>query len=223
MIKPYYQEPNIIIYNGDCLEVIKELDSVNLVITDPPYNAKNIGSNQRVYDITPMQLSGPEYSEFCFNWFGEVKRISENIVFTPGISNICNYPQPYWVICWHKPAAVSFNRMGGFNAWEPIFIYGKPTQKIGQDYIKINTLNFKKGPERKHPCPKVPALINWLVLNFSNEGDTVLDPFLGSGTTARACKDLGRKCIGIEISKEYCDIAVQRLSQEVLPFNTLHF
>jgi len=46
----------------------------------------------------------------------------------------------------------------------------------------------------------------------------VLDPFLGSGTTARACKDLGRKCIGIEISKKYCDIAIKRLGQEVFNF-----
>ena len=58
--------------------------------------------------------------------------------------------------------------------------------------------------------------INKLLDEFSKSDSTVLDPFLDSGTTARACKDLGRKCIGIEISKEYCDIAVKRLGQEVL-------
>ena len=155
------------------------------------------------------------HKKFCKTWFNQSYKLSKNIVFTPGIANMCYYPQPYWALCWHKPAAVSFNRFQGYNAWEPIFCYGKNTQRIGQDYLKINTLNFKKGIEKNHPCPKVPELISWLILHFSNEGDTVLDPFLGSGTTSRVCKDLNRKCIGIEINKNYADIAVTRLAQEV--------
>jgi site-specific DNA-methyltransferase (adenine-specific) len=58
--------------------------------------------------------------------------------------------------------------------------------------------------------------MRWCLENYSKEGDFVLDPFLGSGTTARACKDLGRKWIGCEIEQKYCDIAVKRLAQEVL-------
>ena len=61
-------------------------------------------------------------------------------------------------------------------------------------------------------------IIEDLIQVHSNENDTILDPFLGSGTTARACKDLGRKCIGIEISKKYCYIAIKRLGQEVFNF-----
>ena len=214
-MKPYYQENNIEIYLGDCLEIIKELPAIDLVLTDPPYNAKNIGSQHKKYSQGPMQLPEKEYKKFCKTWFNQSYKLSKNIVFTPGIANMCYYPQPYWALCWHKPAAVSFNRFQGYNAWEPIFCYGKNTQRIGQDYLKINTLNFKKGIEKNHPCPKVPELISWLILHFSNEGDTVLDPFLGSGTTSRVCKDLNRKCIGIEINKNYADIAVTRLAQEV--------
>ncbi len=118
-------------YHGDCLELMKELPdkSVDLVLTDPPYNAKDIGPNNRKYNSGIMCLPPEEYKKFCKNWFKEVMRISDNIVFTPGIANTHNYPQPYWQICWHKPAAVSYNRMGGYNAWEPIFIYGKPASK----------------------------------------------------------------------------------------------
>ena len=202
------------IYCGDCLEIMKEIPekNIDLILTDPPYNAKSIGPNKRIYSQGIMQLSEREYKKFCKSWLKEAKRISKNIIFTPGIANICNYPQPYWVLCWHKPAAVSFNRLGGFNAWEPIFIYGKTKKRIGQDYIKFNTLNLKKGLESEHPCPKILNLIIWLLRHFSDENDIVLDPFIGSGTTAVACKLLDRNFIGIEISEDYCKIANRRLA-----------
>ena len=208
------------IYCDDCLQIMKDFpdESVDLVLTDPPYNVKNIGPHQKIYSKGLMQLPIREYINFCQKWFREAKRIGKNIVFTPGISNLCYYPQPFWVVCWHKPAAVSFNRMGGFNAWEPIFIYGKPAKgkRLGQDYILCNTLNFKKGPERGHPCPKPLDLWRWLVDKFSKPNDIILDPFLGSGTTAVACKELHRNYIGIEINPEYIKIVEKRLAQGVL-------
>ena len=206
------------IYQGDCLEVMKDFPdkSIDLVLTDPPYNAPNIGPRQRVYSKGTMKLPLGEYKKFCKNWLKEARRVGKNVVFTSGIANICFYPQPYWILCWHKPAAVSFNRMGGFNAWEPILIYGKPKRRIGQDYILCNTLNLRKGPEQDHPCPKPLELWKWLVDKFSEEGETILDPFLGSGTTAVACKLLKRNFIGIEINPEYIKIARQRLRQSIL-------
>ena len=202
------------VYCMDCLEGMKQLPdkSIDLCLTDPPYNAKNIGPRQKEYTQGIMQLPEEEYKKFCYSRFKEATRVSKNIVFTSGIANICYYPQPYWIICWHKPAAVSFNRMRGFNAWEPILIYGKPVKRIGQDYIKINTLNFKKGPEREHPCPKVLKLWQWLINNFSNEGDLILDPFMGSGTTAVGSNQFSRNFIGFELNPEYVKIAEKRLN-----------
>ena len=205
---------------GDCLEVMKEMPDrcVDLILTDPPYNAADIGPNQRKYSQGKMQLPLKEYKKFCQNWMKEARRLTSRIVFTPGISNMCYYPQPFWCLCWHKPAAVSFNRMGGYNAWEPIFIYGKTLKgkRLGQDYVLFNTLNLKRGVESLHPCPKPPGLWNYLIDKFSNENELILDPFMGSGTTARGCKDLRRKYIGIEINSEYCNIVEERLAQEVL-------
>lgn len=144
-------------------------------------------------------------------------RVSKRILFTPGISNVCYYPQPDWIICWHKPAAVSFNRMGGYNAWEPICFYGKMPKgkRIGQDYIKVNTLNLRKGPESEHPCPKPIQLMRWCVMNFSLEGETVYDPFMGSGTTAVACIKEGRNYIGSEINPDYVSISNKRIKNTI--------
>ncbi len=200
---------------GDCTEVLKTFPdkSIDLIFADPPYNAKNIGPNARVYSEGIMQLPEKKYKKFCKDWFREANRIAKTIVLTPGIANVCFYPQPKWIICWHKPAACSFNRFGGYNAWEPIMIYGKIAKgkKMPQDYILFNTVNSAKGIEKKHPCPKPIGLIEILIDKFSLEGDIVLDPFLGSGTTAVVCKDLNRNYVGIEIIKEYCDIAEKRI------------
>lgn len=192
--------------------------SIDLILTDPPYNAKNIGPNKKKYSLGTMKLPDKEYKKFCRQWFNEAKRIAHTIVFTPGIANTHNYPQPNWQIAWHKPASVSFNRYQGFNAWEPIFCYGKRKgeKRLGQDYILCNTLNFSKGVEKAHPCPKPPALIFKLVSIFSNPDNIIFDPMMGSGTTILACRDLKRQYIGIDINPEYCKIAEQRLAQQTI-------
>jgi site-specific DNA-methyltransferase (adenine-specific) len=79
------------------------------------------------------------------------------------------------------------------------------------------TYNTVKGKEARpdHPCPKPLALMRELVSLFSDPGEMILDPFMGSGTTLRAAKDLGRRAVGIEIEERYCEIAAKRLSQEV--------
>lgn len=68
----------------------------------------------------------------------------------------------------------------------------------------------------QHPTTKPLGLVSRFVSLFSEAGETILDPFMGSGTTLRAAKDLGRKAIGIEIEERYCEIAARRLEQEVL-------
>ena len=83
----------------------------------------------------------------------------------------------------------------------------------------INKFHYLIGrKDTIHPTEKPIKMFRWLIEVSSNKGDLVFDGFLGSGTTAVACKELGRKCIGIEISPEYCKITKQRLSQEVLNF-----
>lgn len=214
-IKWYYSDSFTAIAHGDSLELLPQMPKVDLVLTDPDYNAKDIGPNHRRYVNGAPFLDVDDYGLFCKEWFELVSRLTSNIVFTPGIANTHNYPQPYWQICWHKPAAVSFNRVGGYNVWEPVFLYGKPMKRLGQDFVKCNTLNCKKGPESGHPCPKPLSL--WRFLLEHTEG-SVVDPFLGSGTTLVTAKQLNRKAIGIEIEEQYCEISARRLQQEVMDF-----
>lgn len=205
---------------GDCLELLKGYPdkSIDLILTDPPYNAKNIGPHNRTYSTGIMQLPLEEYKEFCQSWFREAFRVAKTVVFTPGIANICYYPQPDWILCWSKPQAVSFNRFGGFNVWEPIMVYGKRAtgKRLTRDLIECGINNLDTGPRKNHPCPKPPVLIKKLIEIFTNEGDIILDPFNGSGTTTWCAKQMGRDFIGIEINPEYVEMARGYLKQEVL-------
>lgn len=211
------------IIQGDCVAEMRKFpeETFDLCLTDPPYNAKNIGPNSRVYEGQQMQLPDDEYQAWCKEWFTEARRISKTLVFTPGIANVCYYPQPSWIIAWSKPSTVSYSRFGGFNVWEPILVYGKPAKgkRLPRDLILVDSLNFSKGAEREHPCPKPLELISILLDKFSNEGDTVLDPMCGSGTTGVACKNLNREFTGIDLIEKYCEISRGRLKQTDI-FNT---
>ncbi len=85
----------------DCLSVMRDMpdNSVDLVLTDPDYNAKDIGPKHRKYSTGKMGLPLSEYKEFCIRWFTQARRVGKKLVFTPGIANICYYPQPYWICC----------------------------------------------------------------------------------------------------------------------------
>ncbi len=190
------------IINGDCLEVMKSIPdkSIAMVLTDPPYGiGKDYGNN----------------SDEMFNkeWFEEAKRVSHGMGFTPGIVNMFKFPQPDWVMCWYKPGAMSRTKYG-FNSGEPILIYDLPPSTKEPDVIR-SPITFQKEVGN-HPTPKPIELFKKMVLRFTKPGDVVLDPFLGSGTTAKACHELGRNYIGIEINPDYCKIAEQRLKQQVL-------
>lgn len=105
--------------------------------------------------------------------------------------------------------------------WEAIGIFHTPGKKQwnggGQPALwHHGASRFGYFGESKHPTEKPLNLVKKLMTQFSNDGDRVLDPFMGSGTTLRAAKDLKRYAIGIEIEEKYCEIAAKRMAQEVL-------
>ncbi len=219
-MKPYYQEGGQTIYLGDFRDILPGLPKADLVVTDPPYNTPDVGPQHKTYGGGAVHLPPDEYKAFCYDWFNMASSKSDRLIFTPGIRGLWLYPEAKWVLCWHKPASVSWNGMGGHNEWEPILIYGKVPMPFGADHWTFGPLNLKKDEWTQHPCPKNPFLWAKLVEKVSRPGETILDPFMGSGTTLRAAKDLGRKAIGIDIWEPYCEMVAKRLSQEVMDLTT---
>jgi len=192
---------------GDCLEVMKGIPdkSVDLVLTDPPYG---------------INLKYNGYDDTEDNWYSLIKMVLPQIIRVSKMAILpsCqikrlkwiydNFP-PDWLICWYK-GSTGHNSFIGFNDWEPHLVYGRNKNNLYMhDYFQT-----KSSPKKEtfgHPCPKPIEWAIWIIERATKNNDLILDPFLGSGTTAVACKELGRRYIGIEISPEYCDIANKRL------------
>ncbi len=207
--EPYYQDESCTIYHADCREILPCLQRVDLVLTDPPYG---VAFKYREYN--DGDLIG-----YC-QLIGDVINLIQDIpiLITTGKRNLWSYPPAKDMFCWQKPGSTRRNNFGGFNEWEVILMYGTTPARASSDLIRLpDCVNHDAG--NTHPCPKPVRLFHWLINQCSNDTDTILDPFMGSGTTLVAAKQLGRKAIGIEIEEKYVKIAIDRLRQEVLPLN----
>ena len=192
----------------DCLDFMREMPdkSVDLVLTDFPYG---IGEDYISYDDSQDNLK-----KLIKYAIPEIRRISKVALITVGVGNLFLYPKPDWVLAWISSAGCGSGKWG-FCCWQPIVVYGEdPYLKSGlgrrPDIFRSNESTIKNG----HPCPKPIKLWSDILKRGSlNEGDIVLDPFMGSGTTCVACKKLGRNYIGIEKEPEYIKIAERRLEK----------
>lgn len=220
-MKPYYhdEKSGITIYHGDCREILPSLGGADLVLTDPPYgiNGGRGGSRDRGKgDYAASFTDSLDYLisvtvpviKTCIETYGRV-------VVTPGITGLFHYPVPADIGCFFTPASCGHGPWG-LNTFNPILYYGKNPNHRGPPTGRVLT----EMPESlNHPCPKPIRAWTWLLNKASILGETVIDPFMGSGTTLVAAKNMGRKAIGIEIEEKYCEIAAKRLSQEVLPLD----
>ena len=217
-MRPYYEDDACTIYHGDCRDVLRSLetDSADLVFADPPYN---VGL---VYGAgTDDKRKDADYARWCREWFTQARRVAHAVAITPGMVSVpmwlADIERTHFLIAWTKANNNSRNYMGvtsGYQCWEPVLLYGKSRATVLRDWIDqpISLQPDVSG----HPCPKPLKLMTKLLMQLSTDGGTVIDPFLGSGTTLVAAKSLGRKAVGIEIEEAYCEIAAKRLAQEVL-------
>jgi site-specific DNA-methyltransferase (adenine-specific) len=206
---PYYQEEGITIYLGDCRDILPYLEPVDLVLTDPPYGM-NFISNYRT--VKYNAITGDNFLPLDLIQMGIDKAANAAYVFCRW-DNLADMPKPTSVLCWVK----NNWSMGDLlhehgRQWEAICFY----PNAGHKFIKRipDVIHAKRTGNIHHPTEKPISVIEQLIQ--ANEGDTILDPFMGSGTTLIAAKNLGRRAIGIEISEDYCKIAIERLRQGVL-------
>lgn len=185
---------NATLYLGDCLEILPTLPKVDAVITDIPYGVgqtygemyKDKDTPVAWFDLCRAQCPGP-------------------IVTTMSQRQMWNLPRPDWMGVWHKPLTLGYWSTPFIPHWEAV-LFWSPRKAMRSDV-------FTSNPEKKngHPTPKPAKLYEEIITSQTGEKETVLDPFMGSGTTGIACMNLGRKFIGIEIEPKYFDIACQRI------------
>jgi DNA modification methylase len=220
----YFETENCILYNADCLDISKQMpdNSVDLVITDPPYGVRKKEKwDDKIYFLNSIENWLKEYyrvSKLGVIWFcadimiPEIMRITSknNIVF-------------HRLLIWNKPPGSQYTGAMRNKIWysiEPILVFLKNENltkiKNIQNY-SYASFDARTIPQKKynHPTVKPTNLMEWLIKHYSEEGHIILDPFMGSGTTGVACKNLNRNFIGIELNPEYCEMAKQRILGEI--------
>jgi len=178
-------------------------EKADCTITDPPYG---VGVDYGAFKDT---------NENVRDLIKRVMPIIEQhlpAAMTPGIPAMWDYPRPAWVGAWVHPAPTG-GCPWGFVGNNPILYYGAdPFLKAGMGrHPDCLVMASDRQGEEGHPTPKPLKVWSWLVERMTTtEGKTILDPFLGSGTTLIAAEKLGRTCFGLEIDPKYCDVIIKR-------------
>ncbi len=220
--EPYYVDPasGITIYHGDARDIAPQLIGWNVLLTDPPYGVDGGRGGQARGTTGKAKYQGewpdtPAYiEEVVVNLLAQLLPAAERAAVTPGVRCLFLYPPPADMGVFFSPASASFSPWG-IQTCHPILYYGKDF-RAGRAPLPNGRAVNEAAEKNGHPCPKPIRAWKWLTEKVSRDGDVLLDPFMGSGTTLRAAKDLGRPAIGIEIEERYCAIARDRLRQEVL-------
>ena len=209
-MKPYYDHAGISIYHGDCLEVLPSL-LVDSILTDPPYG---IGESRRRVMSRRREASPRDYGDF--EWDSEPASSEEIMACLYAASQVIiwggNYfqlpPSAKWLV-WNKLNSGDFADCE--LAWTNLPGAIRKFDFLWNGMIREGR---ERGVPRVHPTQKPVALMKWCLSQL--KPGIVCDPFMGSGSTLVAAKDMRSQCIGIEIDERNCEIAATRLSQEVL-------
>ena len=227
-MKPLYQDSEVTIYNGDALKVLGQLGPVALLLTDPPYSAKthqgarklDKGKVKELVDFKPftesdlrrfMRKAQPIVARWMimttdYKWIGKLEDKT---------------PEGYDFI--RRGVLVKDNAAPQFTGdrpgqgWEQIAFLHRHGRRCAWNGGGRNSVFRAPVVHGGHPTEKHPKFISELIQLFTDPGDLILDPFMGSGVVLRVAKDLGRRAIGIDIDREWCLKAATRVGQGVLP------
>lgn len=238
---PYYDEGGITIYCGDCREILPEL-AFDAVVTDPPYGTKLYAADTDVSDILVPLLAGRAavfgYPERLVRLAMKAAAVpSEWIVWWPtngacrgfNLSGARNESEHIAIFGKHRiallrePRAESAKRFHAAGYQQRADSTGKNIGHGSRDVRRVGDVWRYPAPglafnakRRKHPNEKPEALMLRLVEGMAAAGETILDPFVGSGPTLAAARQLGVRAIGIDIDERHCATAVARLAQQQL-------
>jgi site-specific DNA-methyltransferase (adenine-specific)/modification methylase len=194
------------LYLGDCLEILPTLGEVDAVVTDPPYG---IGEAKKNNATRGRLAVAKDYGKSSWDdrpvneVLPMISKIREQVIFGGNY-----YPLPptsCWLV-WDKE-----NGKSDFADCELAWTNIKGAVRLKR-FMWNGMLRAKGEPRGDHPTQKPVTVMEWCIQQCKQNPQTILDPFMGSGTTGVACANLGRKFIGIEIEEKYFDIACERIA-----------
>ena len=208
-MKPFYEDSQITIYNADCRELIDSLAPFDIVLTDPPYgmeyhsghykygnpHSKLVGDEMYPVDVVAKLLQAKRCCYLFCRW-----------------DNIASLPPAKSCIVWAKNnwSAGDLEHAYG-RMWEACLFYPGHDHQFTRRPADVIFCERVPPAKLLHPTEKPTNLLSQLI--GCNVGGSIFDPFMGSGSTLVAAKRMGRKAVGIEIDRDYCEIAVERISQ----------
>jgi len=216
---PYYSDTFVTIYHGDARNLVPSL-AADVLITDPPYGlsgssgtinrqrAKSVYLGDRLDDLAAVR------AVYVPAVIAALSITGGRGAVTPGTPHAFEYPKPDDIAAILQPATHGLSKWGRAT-WQPVLLYGRDP-RVGLTIQPLTFMSNGRHDVDGHPCPKGDDVSRWLVSRASLAGETILDPFTGSGSFLRAAKELGRHAIGVEIEERYCEIAATRCSQDVL-------
>lgn len=194
---PFYEDGAVTIYHGDCREILPELDRVDLLLTDPPYGI-GLAANPFRQKFEKADWDGQPVDvgllEQCIAH-------ADNAIVWGG--NYFGLPAHQRFLVWDKEQPEDFSSAMVEQAWTTL---DGPAKLFRRRVVSY---------EKWHPTQKPVELMRWC-LSLAPEARTILDPFMGAGTSLVAAKEAGRRAVGVEVEERYCEIAANRCRQEVL-------
>ena len=214
--------------HGDCLELLQDIpnESVDMVLTDPPYGM-NFQSDHRKTKYEKIKgdsnldwlddfvneiyrVSKPNTAHYVFCSFHHIDKFKRSIEKKFKVKN---------VLTWVKNNTSMGDLKGDFAPKTEFIIFFHKGRKLINGKRDPNVLEFKKTRNELHPTQKPVDMIEYMIGKFSDEGDLILDPFMGSGTTGIACLNTNRIFIGMELDETYFNIAKERIDNHEIGDN----
>jgi site-specific DNA-methyltransferase (adenine-specific) len=220
-IEQHNMQSKINLMQGDCLERMKEIPdgSIDMILTDPPYGM-DFQSNYR--QIKHRKIKGDTNLGWLDDWCYELFRVAADntahYVFC-SFHNVDKFKQCLEkkfkiknMLVWEKNNTSMGDLKGDFAPKYEMIIFIHKGRRLINGKRDPNVLKFAKTKNEHHPTQKPVDLLEYLIAKFSDDGQTILDPFMGSGSTGVAAKNLNRNFIGIELDETYFNIAKERIN-----------